>query len=302
MSAPKSGVPPVYTGGETHYAIENFLQLPSSCLEVRKYSWVEPIDDVWVADRYVLDLSLSPRQRDARAIYDHWGRGKASEPIGRLLFVPPGYPLRSSCSIGTQRSLHCIIEAEIVDNILGDPPFWDEKSLKDSLHLNGHEIEWLLLKTYKKIREGGFAVDLIVESLVNILAAEICRRFQAAPNYERGFAGGLPPWKMRVIRERAHASGPAPTLSELADLSGLTVRHLSRAFKEETGQTIGKFVESATIERARDLLADTKLPIWEIAKELGFSSSASFAYAFRRATGLRPGAIGSRQSSTHCMH
>jgi len=302
MIAPQSGVGPIYGGGATSYILENFLKLRLGCVEVRKYSWLEPIDDVWRADKYVLDLSLSPRLRDAHASYENWGSNPTSEPIGRILFVPTGYTLRSGCSSGTQRSMYCVLEAETIDDILGGTPSWDEKALKDGLHLNGHEVEWLLLKMYRKTREGGFATNLIVESLMNMLAAELIRRFQVSPFQERSFAGGLPPWKMRLIRERAYASGPAPTLSELADLSGLTIRHLSRAFKEETGQTIGKFVESATIERARDLLANSKLPICEIAEVLGFSSSASFAYAFRRATGLRPGDIGNRQLRTSYLH
>jgi AraC family transcriptional regulator len=75
----------------------------------------------------------------------------------------------------------------------------------------------------------------------------------------------------------------------------MSVRHLSRAFKAETGTTLAKYVEEAMVERARLMLRDCDASIAEIAQSLGFSSAGSFAYAFRRATGLRPSDIEGRR-------
>jgi AraC family transcriptional regulator len=100
---------------------------------------------------------------------------------------------------------------------------------------------------------------------------------------------------MRRLRERVHSDLPAPSLTELAELCGMTVRHLSRAFKAETGQTLGKYVEAAMVDRARSLLAETDASVGEVASALGFASSTSFAFAFRRATGLRPSEVEGRR-------
>jgi AraC family transcriptional regulator len=77
----------------------------------------------------------------------------------------------------------------------------------------------------------------------------------------------------------------------LADLCGLTERQLSRAFKAETGMTIGRFVDEVTMERAHRLLTTTSLSIGGIAQELGFASADSFARSFRRLTGSPPSKI-----------
>jgi transcriptional regulator GlxA family with amidase domain len=47
-------------------------------------------------------------------------------------------------------------------------------------------------------------------------------------------------------------------------------------------------VTLASRERACKLLSTTDLPIHSIAAQVGFSSAASFSYAFRKATGIRP--------------
>jgi len=56
----------------------------------------------------------------------------------------------------------------------------------------------------------------------------------------------------------------------------------------ETGRTIGEYVTLASRERACALLSTTDLPVHAIATQVGFSSAASFSYAFRKATGIRP--------------
>jgi AraC family transcriptional regulator len=170
--------------------------------------------------------------------------------------------------------------------------------LMDSLHLSGNEVEWLLFKINQELQQARFATPAMVEALTTALAVALVRHFGLERVEAQRRAGGLAPWRVRLIRERVYADHPAPSLSELAELCGVSVRHLSRAFKAETGRTIVKFVEEAMVERAREMLSTDDLPIGQIARNLGFSSSANFACAFRRATGMRPSEVGRRGRST----
>jgi AraC family transcriptional regulator len=63
---------------------------------------------------------------------------------------------------------------------------------------------------------------------------------------------------------------------------------LGRAFRAETGYTLGDFVEAGMVQHAHSMLAGTTLPLGEIARQLGFATSSSFSNAFQRATGLKP--------------
>jgi AraC family transcriptional regulator len=153
-----------------------------------------------------------------------------------------------------------------------------------------------MLRIYRELREPGFASELMVEELASAISVEIVRRFRLDRLASETRGGGLPPWRMRLLRDRAYADAPAPTLSELADLCGLSVRQLRRAFKAETGHTISKFIETTTVGRARTLLADGH-SVSEVARKVGFANTSSFSYAFRRATGLRPSEIEGRPKS-----
>jgi AraC family transcriptional regulator len=278
------------------FTVENSVRFPRGWVEVRQYTWTRPVEDIWTTKgAYFLDMSLSPRPGPARASYLGMGRGPAQEALGRIMLAPPGYTVHSGCAAGRQRSMHCMLDAAMIDGLLQREASWDEASLREALHLGSPEIEWLLLRMYRELRQAGFASEVMVESFANALCVEVIRRFRLGREAPGPCAGGLAPWRMRLVRERACAERPAPSLTELADLCGMTVRHLGRAFKAETGQTIGKFVEAAMVERARALLADGAAPVGEIARTLGFASSTSFAYAFRRATGLRPSEVEGRR-------
>ena len=78
------------------------------------------------------------------------------------------------------------------------------------------------------------------------------------------------------------------TLGRLAKEVGYSEYHLSRKFKEETGENIRDYIKYARIERARILLSTTDLSIREIAEQLCFCASSHFAKVFYDVTGLLP--------------
>lgn len=162
--------------------------------------------------------------------------------------------VRSGGGAGTFRTLECNLSPAMLDGLLPRTPAWGAEALSDGLQLSGHDIEWVLLKIHQELRQEGFAAHAMVEALATALAVALIRHFRLEGNEAQRRSGGLALWRMRLIRERVCADQPAPGLTELAELCGMSVRHLSRAFKAETGRTIVKFVEEATVERAREML------------------------------------------------
>jgi AraC family transcriptional regulator len=269
------------------FTVENSVDFGRGLIEVRRYTWDHPTIDVWTSSVYLLDFALSPRPGPTQATYLDTQR-RVSEMLGRILFVPPGRLVRSGTVSGEQRSMQCLLSAEVIEGLLPAAPNWNDSKLAQGLRLTGPEIEWLLFRIYRELRGDGFAAQVMIESLVGALAVELVRRLGLDAGGDGRAAGGLAPWRLRLIRERVGAQGPPPDLAELARLCGMSVRHLCRAFKTETGQTVAQFVEQAMVERAFGLLGDPDMRVAEVAKSLGFASAGSFSYAFRRATGLRP--------------
>jgi len=67
----------------------------------------------------------------------------------------------------------------------------------------------------------------------------------------------------------------------------LSVRQLTRGFRTSRGCSIGDYVVHSRIDTAKRLLG-TSESVKSIAYSIGFSSTSSFSYAFRRATGTTP--------------
>lgn len=102
--------------------------------------------------------------------------------------------------------------------------------------------------------------------------------------------GGLSPRALRQAIDRIEAGLDGPIgLDELAGAAGLSTFHFARMFKHSTGQTPQGFVLRRRIERARQLLADDRLGLAEIALACGFSGQSHFTARFRAVTGLTPG-------------
>ncbi|MDO4574310.1 MAG: substrate-binding domain-containing protein [Planctomycetia bacterium] len=78
------------------------------------------------------------------------------------------------------------------------------------------------------------------------------------------------------------------TIEEIVGAISLSRRTLERKFKRAFGRTPGEELLSVRLERARELLRSTTLPIGKIAFDLSFCSLAYFVYHFRRKNGLTP--------------
>ncbi len=78
------------------------------------------------------------------------------------------------------------------------------------------------------------------------------------------------------------------TAAKAADEIGVSREHLSRVFREQTGQTLQSYLRSVRIREARNLLRFSGMEISEISKYVGFASQSRFNEAFRRETGMTP--------------
>jgi transcriptional regulator GlxA family with amidase domain len=77
-------------------------------------------------------------------------------------------------------------------------------------------------------------------------------------------------------------------LAALAQVVGVSPRHLSRLFHSELGMSPAAYVELTRIDVARRLLEDGTAPIKAIAYAAGFGSTATLRRAFLRKIGVTP--------------
>lgn len=84
-----------------------------------------------------------------------------------------------------------------------------------------------------------------------------------------------------------HIADPLP-LPDLAQLVGVSARHLNRQFGAGLGRSAGAFYRDLRLDKSRELLRQTDLPVLEIAIATGFSGAAHFATAYGRRFGEAP--------------
>ena len=83
--------------------------------------------------------------------------------------------------------------------------------------------------------------------------------------------------------------GEELTLEALSRDLGYSQAHLSRLFKTQVGSGFSDYLIRVRLRRACSLLADTDLPIGEIALACGFCNGDYFATRFRAGMGVTPG-------------
>jgi len=86
-----------------------------------------------------------------------------------------------------------------------------------------------------------------------------------------------------------HLDRPLP-VAVLARRAGMSRRNFDRRFREITGTAALTWLTHQRVLRAQQLLEATRLPVEEVARRCGFSSSAALRQHFRRVTGTAPAA------------
>ena len=126
---------------------------------------------------------------------------------------------------------------------------------------------------------------------LDLLAASFARVVLAMSGYRDASPSvwGLDARALRRVRDYVygHLDGIV-RLEALAAESGLSPMPFIRAFRASTGRTPGQFLVAARMERAKELLMDSDLSVFEVAVRVGYRTHSHFSAAFRSALGETP--------------
>jgi AraC family transcriptional regulator len=102
--------------------------------------------------------------------------------------------------------------------------------------------------------------------------------------------GGLSPWQMRRATEllEAHLEGNI-ALQQVAETCELSVSHFARAFKKTFRKPPHNWLTERRVDRARDLMTNSRLPLVDIAARCGFADQSALNRSFKRIHGVSPG-------------
>lgn len=161
-----------------------------------------------------------------------------------------------------------------------------------------------------RLRETDKQIEL--SNLVDNIQREIEKESDGAERALMCHAGLLSVWLERQIKEDEQAYGrntPAARLANAytalvekdfhssksvrdyaADL-GVTPTHLSRVCNQACGRPASAILQDRVLYEARRLLSESRMPVKDIARSLGYNSAAYFTRAFQKHTGSTPSAF-----------
>lgn len=86
------------------------------------------------------------------------------------------------------------------------------------------------------------------------------------------------------------------TLREIGGEVGISVYQLCRKFRRVNGTTLHQYRQKLHIRRSLEVVAETRLPLVDIALDAGFSSHSHFTSTFRREFALTPSSLRARRA------
>ena len=207
---------------------------------------------------------------------------------GKAYILPAGHQSMSTWD-GRMECLSVFLEPALVARVASEANVSPAVELVQSCHLDDPVIRHVCFALMAESESDQPAGRLYVESLANVLAIHLFRHYTKGLTREETASGGLSGKRLRrameFIRENLEKD---LSLSEIASSAGMSPFHFARAFKQSTGLTPHQHLTRTRIEKAKQLLVRSEIPIIEVSYQVGFQSQSHFTTVFRRLTGLTP--------------
>lgn len=241
----------------------------------------------WTGRQHYVALHDVTR-RDAETSIEGLPTVKQRDIRDTLTFVPGGrrvsgwaVPSRRSNAFTAVYLDPAELARALPDLAVAEPP-------DPRLYFRDEAIRSTILKIERLLRTPPGGDDLYAEQLALVLWIELHRARGPHPADDRSPVT-LSKAHETLIREFVAANLASPiSLADLAALTGLDQFRLVRAFRRATGTTPYQYVLSRRIERARELIGGTTLPLGEIARAVGFGDATQLTRAFRNRLGIAP--------------
>ncbi len=151
-------------------------------------------------------------------------------------------------------------------------------------------LEQLAIAITNALRDGNAEDGLYIDTIAQMMAVHLARTHSSRSKPVRLLpAKPLAGWKMRrvieFIEDNLEGDLSLQSMAAEVDISPL---YLARAFKAAVGQSPHQYVLARRIERAKELLRNTDLPVVDVALSSGFSSQSHLSHWFIRQIGVSP--------------
>ncbi len=169
------------------------------------------------------------------------------------------------------------------------------RALPSLIHLSGDEqTDWIATASQLAVKESHSTQDgsgAVVDRLAEILFIQAVRAYAHQLPEEHGFLGALNDPTLANALNLMHQEPARPwQLEDLAKSCGVSRTKLGDRFNQILGVAPMRYMLEWRMFKARELLANDKISIAQVAERVGYSSEFSFSKAYKRVFGEAPGA------------
>ncbi len=261
---------------------------------IRRWQGIAPEIDQVALDQHFVAVHLGGAKRLHR-----WGEGATAERDvrpGAHSVVPAGAAFHWDTE-GPIDFAHFYFDPKLVDHVVASAFDRNPTYVKIEETL-GHAdalVMSLALSVLDEL-ESEDRQQAYVEDMLHLMLCRVLRLHSNARRSPPLARHALAPFRLRRSLDFIEAHlGSQIGVEDIANASGISRFHFSRAFRETTGSAPYAYLLSRRIAVAKTLLINSALPISEIATQSGFTSLSQFSRMFKRETGACPSSFRQRQ-------
>jgi len=177
-----------------------------------------------------------------------------------------------------------------------DHPFI--KDLPCFIHIKASsspELEWLRTLTQVlsvESRTEGPGAEVIVDRLTEVLFIQLLRVYMLGNKQQAGYLSALNDTKIGKALNLIHGEQVASlNVDTLAASVSLSRSAFSERFSKLVGESPKPYMQRWRLERAKALLLENKLSMFDIASRTGYASEAAFSKSFKQRFKVPPGVV-----------
>jgi len=150
-----------------------------------------------------------------------------------------------------------------------------------------HHLGQILLSSLERPLH---ASKIFLEHILHALNSHVVCTYGGVSISALQSRGGLSSLQIRRATEllEAHLDGDI-ALQQVAEACELSVSHFARAFKQTFRTPPYRWLIERRVDRARDLMTNSRLPLADIAIQCGFADQSALSRSFKRIHGVTPG-------------
>jgi AraC family transcriptional regulator len=181
------------------------------------------------------------------------------------------------------------VQPRLLRRIAEESGFKHGIEIRSRFRVRDPQIEYIGWALMAEAQNGYPSGRLYMDCMATALAVQLLRNHSSVACIKLPPDGGMPRHKLRQVQSYIEENLRGRlSLHAIADAMGMSASHLKATFRKATGMPVHQYVIHRRVERAAMLLRQGKLPINQIALEVGFAHQSHLAMHLKRLLGVSP--------------